>query len=116
MRTTTKRLTRQPRVERSSGNVFADIGLLDAEEHLVKASLASRIDDIIGHRRLSQVKTAALTGLKQPDVSRLLSGDFRDFERLLRLLMALDCDIDIVIQPKPPRARRAGRIQVVAAA
>lgn len=54
--------------------------------------------------------------LKQLDVSRLLSGDFRDFsvERLLRLLMSLDRDIVIVIRPKPPRVRRAGRIQVVA--
>jgi len=112
-----KRRTTRARVERGSGNVFADIGLPDAEEHLVKATLVSRIDDIIGHRRLTQVKAAALMDLKQPDVSRLLSGDFRDFsvERLLRLLMALDRDIDIVIRPKPPRARRAGRIQVVAA-
>ena len=64
------------------------------------------------------MRAAALLGLKQPDVSRLLSGDFRDFsvERLLHLLMALDRDIDIVIRAKPARARRPGRMQVVAAA
>lgn len=105
-------------VERGSGNVFADIGLPDAEAHLAKASLVSRIDDIIRERKLTQTKAAAVMGLKQPDVSRLLSGDFRDFsvERLLRLLMALDRDIDIVIRRKPGRARRPGRLQIVAAA
>jgi len=105
-------------VERGSGNVFADIGLPDAETHLAKAALVSRIDDIIRHRKLTQAKAAAVMGLKQPDVSRLLSGDFRDFsvERLLRLLMALDRDIDIVIRRKPARSRRPGRLQIVAAA
>jgi predicted XRE-type DNA-binding protein len=112
-----KRLQR-PRVARGGGNVFADLGVSDAEAHLVKASLVSRIDDIVRQRRLTQVKAAVLMGLKQPDVSRLLSGDFRDFsvERLLRLLIALDRDIDIVIRPKPPRVKRAGRMQVLAAA
>lgn len=113
-----KRRSPPAAIERSSGNVFADLGLPDAETHLVKASLVSQIDDIIHRRKLTQVKAAALMGLKQPDVSRLLRGDFRDFsvERLLRLLMALDRDIDIVIRPKPARTRRPGRLQVVEAA
>lgn len=113
-----KARTRTATVERGSGNVFADIGLPDAETHLAKAELVSRIDDIIRARKLTQAKAAAIMNLKQPDVSRLLSGDFRDFsvERLLRLLMALDRDIDIVIRPKPARARRPGRLQIVAAA
>ncbi len=102
-------------VERRSGNVFADLGLADAEEHLLKASLVSRIDDIVRQRDLTQAQAAALTGLAQPDVSRLLRGDFREFsvERLLRLLIALGRDIDIVIRPKPARARRSGRLQVI---
>lgn len=102
-------------VERGSGNVFADLGLADAEEHLFKATLASRIDDIVSQRNLTQVQAALLMGLAQPDVSRLLRGDFREFsvERLLRLLIALGRDIDIVIRPKPSRARRSGRLQVI---
>jgi predicted XRE-type DNA-binding protein len=105
-------------VETGSGNVFADLGFPNPEEHLIKADLVFRIDDIIRHRKLTQTKAAAVMGLKQPDVSRLLSGDFRDFsvERLLRLLMALDRDIVIVIRRKPARARRPGRLQIVAAA
>lgn len=89
----------------------------DAAEHLAKAALVSRIDDIIRQKRLTQARAAAITGPKQPDVSRLMNGNFREFsvERLLRLLMALDRDIDIVIRPKPARARRAARLQVLAA-
>lgn len=105
------------RIERGSGKVFADLGFPNAEEQAAKAALVSRIDDIIRQRRLTQVKAAAIMDLKQPDVSRLLNGDFCHFsvERLLRLLMTLDRDIAIVIRPKPVRARRPGRLQVVAA-
>jgi len=60
------------------------------------------------------VQAAELLGLSQPDVSRLLRGQFRDYsvERLLRLLMALGRDVDIVIR-KPDR-RRPGRLSVEA--
>jgi predicted XRE-type DNA-binding protein len=103
-------------VERGSGNVFADLGLPDAEEHLLKAQLVSRIDGIIRRRKLTQTKAAELLGLSQPDVSRLLRGHFRDFslERLLRLLLALDRDIEIVIRRRP-RSRSRGRLSVSAA-
>ena len=59
-------------VERGSGNVFADLGLPDADAHLVKAELVSRIDDIIRRRDITQTEAARLLGLSQPDVSRLL--------------------------------------------
>jgi hypothetical protein len=45
-----KARTRTERIERGSGNVFADIGLPDAETHRAEASLVSRIDDIVRHR------------------------------------------------------------------
>ena len=86
-------------VEHSSGNVFADLGFLDADAHLVKAELVSRIDDIVRDRDITQTEAARLMGLSRPDVSRLLRGDFREYslERLFRLLNALGRDIDIVI-------------------
>ena len=90
-------------VERSSGNVFADLGLPDADAHLAKAQLVSRIDDIVRERRITQAEAARLLGLSKPDVSRLLRGDFREYslELLLRLLTALGCDIDTVVrQPR----------------
>ncbi|MGH6886290.1 MAG: helix-turn-helix domain-containing protein [Geminicoccales bacterium] len=103
------------KIERSSGNVFADLGFPDADAHLLKADLVTRIDEIVRRRRLTQAQVAKLLGLSQPDVSRLLRGNFRDYsvERLLRLLMTLGRDVDIVI--RKPRSRRRGRLRVEAA-
>ena len=101
-------------VERGSGNVFADLGLPDADAHLVKSELVSRIDDIIRKRAITQTEAARLLGLSQPDVSRLLRGDFREYslERLFRLLTALGCDIDIVI--RQPRSAAGGKLRIAA--
>lgn len=101
-------------VERGSGNVFADLDRPDADIHLVKAALVSRIDAIVRRRGLTQVEAARLLGLSQPDVSRLLRGDFREYsiERLLRLLTALGRDVEIVIRRS--RSRRPGRLTVEA--
>jgi predicted XRE-type DNA-binding protein len=102
-------------VERGSGNVFADLGRPDAEAHLLKAELVAQIDGIIRERRMTQAQAAALLGISQPDVSRLLRGNFRDHsvERLLRLLTGLGRDVEIVI--RKPRSRRQGRLRVEAA-
>ncbi len=103
------------RVERGSGNVFADLDHPDAAAHLLKAELVSRIDAIVRQRRLTQVEAAKILGLSQPDVSRLLRGNFRDFsmERLLRLLTALGRDVEIVV--RNPRSTRGGQLSIVAA-
>lgn len=91
--------------ETSSGNVFKDLGVPHAEEHLVKAQLVFKIDTLIKARRLRQVEAAALFGVRQPDVSKMLHGEFRQFsvERLLRFLVALDQDVEIVIRPHSGR-------------
>ena len=101
-------------IERGGGNVFADLGLPDAEAHLLKARLVARIDNIIRQRGLKQVEAAKLLGLSQPDVSRLLRGNFQDFsmERLLRLLTALGRDVEILV--REPRSDRPGRLTVEA--
>lgn len=107
--------TQDIRIERGGGNVFADLGHPEAETHLLKAALVSQIDAIIRERRLTQAHAAELLGLSQPDVSRLLRGSFRDYsvERLLRLLLALGRDVEIVI--RKPKSRRAGRLSIEAA-
>jgi predicted XRE-type DNA-binding protein len=89
------------RYEKSSGNVFKDLGLPDAEEHLVKAKLVWKIDGIMKERGLKQAEVAALLGIRQPDVSKMLRGEFRQFsvERLLRFLVALGQDVEIVVKP-----------------
>jgi len=102
------------KIERGGGNVFADLGLPDAEAHLLKARLVARIDNIVRQRGLKQVEAAKLLGLSQPDVSRLLRGNFQDFsmERLLRLLTALGHDVEILV--REPRSDRPGRLMVEA--
>jgi len=106
--------SRETAVERGSGNVFADLGFPEAEAHLVKAELVSRIDDIVRDRGITQAEAAHPLGLSQPDVSRLLRGDFRDYslERLLRLLTTLGRDIDIVV--RQPRSAAGGRLRITA--
>ena len=101
-------------IKPGAGNVFADLGLADADAHVVKAELVTRIDAIVRQRGITQAEAGRLLGLSQPDVSRLLRGDFREYslERLLRLLTGLGRDIDIVI--RQPRAGGGGKLRVTA--
>jgi predicted XRE-type DNA-binding protein len=94
------------RCEIGSGNVFQDIGVPNPEEHLVKAQLVFRIDGILKERHLKQVEAADLLGIRQPDVSKMLRGEFRQFsvERLLRFLVALNQDVEIVVKPHRGRS------------
>lgn len=89
------------RYEIGSRNVFKDLGLPNAEEHLVKAQLVYKIDTIMKEQGLKQAEAAGLLGIEQPDVSKMLRGEFRQFsvERLLRFLVALDHDVEIVVKP-----------------
>ena len=102
------------RYETGSGNVFKDIGVPNAEEHLVKAQLVFKIGAILKVRGLKQVEAADLFGVRQPDVSKMLRGEFRQFsvERLLRFLVALDQDVEIVVKPRRSR-NDAAAMQVV---
>ena len=91
--------------ETQARNVFKDIGIPNAEEHLVKAQLVFKIDTILKDRGLKQVEAADLFGVRQPDVSKMLRGEFRQFsvERLLRFLVALNQDVEIVVKPHRDR-------------
>ena len=91
--------------EPSTGNVFADLGLPDAGEHLIKAGLVARIDRIIRERKLTQTAAAELLGIDQPKVSAMLAGQFRGYsvERLMRFLVSLGHDVEIVVKPKKRR-------------
>ena len=85
---TTKRKKRRAKtieVEDGSGNVFADLGLPDAEELLLKAELVFRMSELIEKKGLTQAEIAKRTGLDQPKVSRLLHGHLSGFsaERLI---------------------------------
>lgn len=82
-------------------NVFADIGAGNAPEHLLKAKLVFKIDTLMKERHIRQTDAAKLFGVTQPDVSKMLRGDFRQFsvERLMRFLVALGQDVEIVVTP-----------------
>ena len=102
-------------VERSSGNVFEDIGLAQSAELLVKSEIAARIAVIIEKRGLTQAKAAEILGIDQPSISDLVRGRLRGFSsgRLFRFLNALGQDVQIVIVPRPPHSRRIGHLRVV---
>ncbi len=103
-------------VEHSSGNVFADLGLPNPEEHLVKATIALAIARIIRNRGLTQEQAGEILGLAQPKVSDLVRGRLDKFtiDRLMRYMRKLDFDVTIHFKPKP-RSRDAARIHVAGA-
>src|SRR5712692_10312845 len=102
---------KHPDREPSSGNVFADLGLRDPGEHLIKAGLGMKIDRTIRARGLTQKDAATVLGIDQPKISAMLRGHFRGYsvERLMRFLVALGHDVDIVVRSK---ARGPARLRV----
>lgn len=100
----------------SSGNVFADLRLPNADEKQTKTRLAVAINQIIAGQELSQVAAARRLKINQPKISALANYRLEGFsvERLMNFLTALDRDIEIVIRPKP-RSRKEARILVSAA-
>lgn len=89
-------------VEVGSGNVFADLGLPDAEERLLKANLVFQIAQLIDKKKLTQAKVAERIGLDQPKVSRLLRGHLDGFsvDRLLTILNRLGHSVEVRISAK----------------
>ncbi len=104
------------RIKRGSKNVFADVGNPDAETHLLKAQLVTRIRGILTASEMTQTEAAEHLGLSQPDVSRLLRGQFRDVsvERLMRMLTKLGCDVDIVIREPRGAKSKSDTIRLLA--
>ena len=107
-------MARKSKITQSSGNIFADLGLENAQEHHVKAHLVILISKMIDSKNLTQGQAATKMGLRQPDVSKLLRGRFEGFslERLLYFVRALGSNIEIKIKPSKPK--QEGRILVTA--
>jgi predicted XRE-type DNA-binding protein len=100
-------------VHESSGNVFADLGLPDAENHFLKAQIVAELYRITRDRKLTQAKAGELMGITQPEVSRLFKGTFREYsvDRLMTFLTAFDRDVEIVSRPRADgRSGERGRI------
>jgi predicted XRE-type DNA-binding protein len=104
-------------IEKSSGNVYADLGMADAEDMRVKAQLASKISEIVQARRWTQQQAADVLGISQPKLSQLMRGQFRGISeaKMLELLARLGRNIQIVVGPAR-RSAKAGRVEVVFAA
>lgn len=110
-----KKSRRRIEIQESSGNVFADLGLPNPEQELLKANLTLQIFRVIKARKLTQAKAGKILGIPQPHVSDLMRGRARAFsaERLMEFLTALGHDVEIRVK----RARKEhGQMSVVVAA
>lgn len=103
-------------VVRSSGNVFTDLKLSNAEDKQTKVRLAVAINHILETSQLSQTQAARRLNVNQPKISALTNYrlDGLSVERLMNFLTALDRDVEILIRRKP-RSRKSARILVTAA-
>jgi len=101
-------------IEESTGNVYADLGMADANETIVKAQLATKIGEIIKGRRWSQQQAAEVLGVTQPKLSKMLRGQFRGISeaKMLDCLLRLGRDVQIVVGPAR-RAASSGQMAVI---
>lgn len=92
-------------ITRGGDNVFADLGLPDADERQTKVKLAQEINRILEELRLKQTDIAGLLGINQPKLSALTNFKLDGFsvERLMGFLVALDRDVEIIIRRKPKK-------------
>src|SRR5262249_24006053 len=107
-------MTRKVQVEAGSDNIFADLGLPDAEPHLLKAQIVSEIYRLTRQRKLTQAQAEKRMGISQPEVSRMFGGNFREYsvDRLMEFLTRFDRDLEIVVKPHK-RTGRQGRITFI---
>jgi len=106
--------TEETMIEASSGNVYADIGMPDAEEMLAKAKLVHAISKTLKARGLTQEAAAKIMGIDQPKVSQLLKGRFRGYssDRLIQFLTLLGQDVVITIVPHEAGERHRGQVSI----
>jgi predicted XRE-type DNA-binding protein len=100
-----------------SGNVFADLGMSDADELLVCAELSHLIHVELRRRKLTPNAAARLLDIDIAEAQQLIAGHFvrSPTDHLLHLLTALDRDVDIVVRPRAPSQSRP-RLRVVSEA
>jgi predicted XRE-type DNA-binding protein len=104
-------MARKVKVDVGSGNIFADLGLPDADTHFLKAQIVSEIYRLTNERQLTQAQTGKLMGITQPEVSRMFKGRFREYsvDRLMGFLTSFNRDVEIVVRPHKKRGK-TGRI------
>jgi predicted XRE-type DNA-binding protein len=105
------------KIEKSSGNLYADMGRADAHEMQAKAQLSTKIGEIISARRWTQQKAAEVLGMTQPKLSKMLRGQFRGISeaKMLECLMRLGQNVQIVVTPARPKSD-TGHMEIIFAA
>ncbi len=95
-------------VYESDDNIFADLGLPEADSHFLKAQIVAELYRLVKARNLTQAKAGVLMGISQPEVSRMFTGHFREYaiDRLMAFLTAFDRDVEIVVKPRMEHAGR----------
>ncbi len=108
-----KRVVKGFEVEMGSGNVFADLGLRDAQKLKIKSGLVIQIIKAVRRLGLSQAEAGRRMGLPQPKVSGLFRGDFANVSerKLMGCLNRLGYDIEIKVKPA---AKRVGHVKLAA--
>ena len=108
--------TREEKVTKSSGNVFADLGFDNPEEELAKANLVMEIARVISAKQMTQAKIAKQIGIDQPQVSKLLRGITIGYttDRLINILNRLEQDVEIKVTARIGRGKSLGRVFVTA--
>ncbi|MBI5437182.1 MAG: XRE family transcriptional regulator [Nitrosomonadales bacterium] len=96
-----KRVVDGIEVQRSSGNVYADLGLPDAEKLKIKTGLVVEIRKAMSRLGLTQQEAAKRMGITQPKVSDMMRGDFSNLSerKLMDCLNRLGYDIEIKVKP-----------------
>ncbi len=109
-----KRRRRIVRVTEGSVNIFADVGLPNPEQELLKAQLTLQIDGILKDSGMTQVEMARILGVQQPQVSLLMRNRAGNFSvgRLMEFLTALRQDVQITVRPT---RKEHGALSVVSA-
>ena len=109
-----KRIIDGIEIETGSGNVFADLGLLDADKLKIKSGLVIEITKAVRKLGLTQDEAAQRMGITQPKVSGLLRGDFANLSerKLMDCLNRLGYDIEIKVRPA---AEALGRLMLAIA-
>jgi predicted XRE-type DNA-binding protein len=100
-----------------SGNIFADLGLPQAEEHQLKAALVVQLKRLIAERELTQTDAAKLVEMKPagPVPAAAWPVQLVSVEKLMRMSTAFDQDVEITVKPHRKRGE-SGRITFIPAA
>ena len=108
-----REITKMSDLEKSHGNIFADLGDPEAEQTLVRAQILSRIIDIVNERNFTEAETAETLGISKLEASQLINGKLSQFslEDLFHVLNALDKDVEIILKPKVDT--KAAKIRVL---